>query len=209
MRAKKADSGILRGPITRRDRRAVYGTLILLPIAVWLGLMEAYVAYGPVVEPLQEDDADSIVVLPNHETMLEPDGTAGRHIFEWLDTHKSGTQLFEVGGNQFDGDTAELTPQSVDRLSRLAVMLKAHPKVATAIVGYSAIEPNDALSQELSTKRAGRVREELIRFGVPSFRITAQGRGASNPIAENDTPAGRQKNERVAVVLSHADGSEG
>ena len=189
--------------ISRAQRRKICGTLILVPIGVWFALREIYLAYAPVAERPNYRDTDSVVALPNGGTLLEPRGTAGRNIVDWLDTHQNGNQAFEVGGNQFLGDTAELTPESVGRISQLAAMLKADRNVRTAIVGYSAIEADGRLSQTLSVTRARRVRDELIRFGVPTDRITAEGRGSSDPIAPNDTATGRKRNERVAVFLSH------
>lgn len=185
-------------------RRAVlYGTLLLVPFGVWFALMEAYVAYAPVVVPLEDPVADNVVALPNGTTLLEPRGSAGREIVDWLETHPDGGKSFEVGGDQFLGDSAELTPQSVGRVSRLATLLKAHPEVRVAIIGYSAAERDDQLSRDLSVVRAENVRDQLIQFGVPASRIIAEGRGASNPIAPNSTATSRQKNERVTVFLIH------
>jgi outer membrane protein OmpA-like peptidoglycan-associated protein len=202
MHAKEVIPGMIRARKRRpRLRIVVYAILILVPIFVWLALMEAYVAYVPGDEPLQDRGADSIVALPNGSTLLEPRGTVGRNIADWLDAHPQGVQSFEVGGNQFVGDTAELTPESVERIGKLAAMLKADRNVSVAIIGHSATEADDGLSQDLALGRARRVRDELIQSGVPLGRISAESRGASDPIAPNNTGAGRQQNERVGIVL--------
>lgn len=168
----------IRDPRQGGPRRAVvYATLLLVPLGVWFGLMEVYVDHRPVAETLQDRDSDGIVALPGGKTLLEPDGSAGRDIFNWLSNHPQGSRMFEVGGNQFVGDTAVLTPESVGRLSRLALMLNAHQDIKATIVGRSAT-------------RAGRVRDTLIQFGVPANRVSAQ--------SSADPP-----DAHVAVLLSH------
>jgi outer membrane protein OmpA-like peptidoglycan-associated protein len=172
---------MIRNPKQGGPRRAiVYATLLLVPIGVWFALMEVYVDHQPVAEQLQDRDSDGIVALPGGETLLEPGGSAGRDIFNWLGSHPQGSRLFQVGGNQFVGDTAALTAESVARLTRLAAMLNAHPDVKAAIVGPLA--------------RAERVRDTLLQFGVPANRVSAQARGASDPVAQGTN---------VAVRLSH------
>jgi outer membrane protein OmpA-like peptidoglycan-associated protein len=46
------------------------------------------------------------------------------------------------------------------------------------------------------------VRSYLIDQGISSIRLSALGKGASNPVAGNDTASGRQQNRRVEVIIS-------
>ena len=59
----------------------------------------------------------------------------------------------------------------------------------------------DAMSKELGRTRANEVRNALIADGVTPGRITVRGRGAEEPVSENDTPRGRLANRRVALQL--------
>jgi outer membrane protein OmpA-like peptidoglycan-associated protein len=182
--------------------------LILLPLGVWFGLMQAYVALAPVDAPLQDRDADSVVALPHGATLLERRGTAGRNIADWLATHAQGVRSFEIGGNQFLGDTAEPTADSMARISRLAAMLKAARDVSVTVVGHASAEQTDDLGLELAARRAQRIRLELMRFGIAGNRIAVESRGASDLIAPNDSTPGRRTNDHVALILIHNDTSD-
>jgi outer membrane protein OmpA-like peptidoglycan-associated protein len=47
------------------------------------------------------------------------------------------------------------------------------------------------------------VRSYLVRQGIGSRRLTASGMGMSDPVAGNDSAAGRQQNRRVEVIVSN------
>jgi outer membrane protein OmpA-like peptidoglycan-associated protein len=55
----------------------------------------------------------------------------------------------------------------------------------------------------LSQRRADSVRSYLVRSGIGSGRLTASGLGMSDPVAGNDSAAGRQQNRRVEVIVSN------
>jgi len=57
-------------------------------------------------------------------------------------------------------------------------------------------------NQQLSLKRAQTVMQFLISQGVNPALVTAQGRGAADPVAPNDTPEGRAQNRRVEITLA-------
>jgi len=76
------------------------------------------------------------------------------------------------------------------------------PERTVQIEGYTDSTGSDALNQSLSERRAEAVRVALIDRGIDMRRIAARGFGKSNPVANNDTAAGRQQNRRVEVVIS-------
>jgi outer membrane protein OmpA-like peptidoglycan-associated protein len=76
------------------------------------------------------------------------------------------------------------------------------------VVGHAAADADRGLSQELAARRAQRIRLELMRFGIAGNRISVESRGASVPIAPNDSMPGRRTNDRVALVLIHNDTSD-
>jgi peptidoglycan-binding protein ArfA len=59
-----------------------------------------------------------------------------------------------------------------------------------------------AVNIPLSSNRAKAVADNLISQGVTSDRVTSNGVGSSQPVAPNDTPAGRAQNRRVDINLS-------
>ena len=58
------------------------------------------------------------------------------------------------------------------------------------------------MNQALSEKRANAVRDYLVSAGISGDHITADGKGEESPIATNKTPAGRQQNRRVELVIT-------
>jgi OOP family OmpA-OmpF porin len=59
----------------------------------------------------------------------------------------------------------------------------------------------DAYNQSLSERRARAVRDYLVRGGVSGGRLTIQGFGASQPLADNSTRDGRAQNRRVELIV--------
>jgi outer membrane protein OmpA-like peptidoglycan-associated protein len=71
-----------------------------------------------------------------------------------------------------------------------------------AVEGYTDTVGTDEINMTLSQKRAETVRSYLLEQGLADANVTAQGFGKSSPVADNSTPAGRQKNRRVEIVVS-------
>ncbi|MBV8568986.1 MAG: DUF4398 and OmpA-like domain-containing protein [Acidobacteriaceae bacterium] len=106
-----------------------------------------------------------------------------------------GDVLFQTGKYDLRSDTREM-------LSRFSGIMLAHPGLKVAVEGYTDSTGTDAINQRLSQQRADTVRDYLISQGLTPDSITAQGFGSSNPIASNDTAAGRQQNRRVELIIS-------
>ncbi len=103
--------------------------------------------------------------------------------------------LFELGKSR-------LLPGAVNNLSRLAEIFKEHPEQAAVIYGYTDNLGPDSLNYALSQQRADAVRDELINQGVEPGQLSTRAFGPENPVATNDTAAGRQLNRRVEIVFT-------
>ena len=68
------------------------------------------------------------------------------------------------------------------------------------IAGHTDSVGSDSYNQDLSERRALSVRDYLAAGGFPRSQMTAVGFGESQPIAPNDTPAGRAANRRVVIT---------
>ena len=68
-------------------------------------------------------------------------------------------------------------------------------------IGHTDSIGSDAYNQALSVRRAEAVKAYLVTKGVAANRITASGKGKSQPVADNRTAAGREKNRRVDVEI--------
>ena len=69
------------------------------------------------------------------------------------------------------------------------------------VVGHTDSSGSDAYNQDLSVRRADAVVRELADRGVPDSIMRAEGRGESQPRADNATEAGRQLNRRVEILI--------
>lgn len=104
-------------------------------------------------------------------------------------------------GMVFAQDSDELTPASRDNLRRLATSLEQYPNTRLMIVGHTDSQGGSDKNLDLSERRARALSSFFEQIGVSRARITAIGRGDAEPIAMNDTDAGRQWNRRVEIAI--------
>jgi len=102
----------------------------------------------------------------------------------------------------FDLNKATLKPGARLSLAKVAGILMAYPDLKVQVEGFTDSTGTEEYNQQLSEERARTVRTFLTAQGVPQDNITSQGYGESEPIATNDTAAGRQLNRRVELVVS-------
>ncbi len=103
--------------------------------------------------------------------------------------------LFEIGKYALSTD-AQL------KLAKLSGIIQAHPGLNLAIEGYTDTTGTPDFNMKLSGQRADTVRQFLITQGLSPDSITSEGLGEADPIADNDTAAGRKLNRRVEIILS-------
>ncbi|MCC7058777.1 MAG: OmpA family protein [Burkholderiaceae bacterium] len=104
----------------------------------------------------------------------------------------------------FDTGRADIKPNLAPVLDHFAQTLNANPGTTVQIVGYTDSTGSDAVNQPLSVNRAASVRQDLVSRGVAASRISIDGHGASNPIADNSTAAGRAMNRRVEIFVAQS-----
>lgn len=102
----------------------------------------------------------------------------------------------------FDTAKADLKSGARERLAKVAGILIAYPDIRVEIDGYTDSTGSLEFNEKLSQERAAAVQTYLVSQGVNSATITTQGFGPNDPIASNDTAAGRQQNRRVELVVS-------
>ena len=96
----------------------------------------------------------------------------------------------------------DLRPEARERLAKLAGIVLAHPGLHLAVEGHTDNVGSDTFNQTLSEQRAASVRAYLIAQGLDPNSISTAGYGKGQPVADNSTAAGRQKNRRVEIVVS-------
>jgi len=114
----------------------------------------------------------------------------------------SEDKWFDFDRLLFDTGSATLQPASQEQLTNIAAILKAYPPVKIRIGGYTDNTGDPAANLKLSQDRADSVMAQLTQLGVDPARISAKGYGQDNPIADNSTEEGRQKNRRISLRVT-------
>jgi outer membrane protein OmpA-like peptidoglycan-associated protein len=96
----------------------------------------------------------------------------------------------------------DLKPDGQVKLAKVSGILLSYPGLRMQVEGYTDSVGSDEYNQKLSEQRAGAVRDFLVKQGVSMNNVAAAGYGKSDPIADNDTPAGRAQNRRVQLIVS-------
>jgi len=96
----------------------------------------------------------------------------------------------------------ELSQDANLKLARLSGVILAHPGLKLRIEGYTDSTGTEDFNLKLSGQRANTVQTFLVQLGLKQDDVTSAGEGQANPVAGNDTAAGRQQNRRVEIIVS-------
>ena len=102
----------------------------------------------------------------------------------------------------FDTAKFSLRPEAREKLAKVAGIISGHPGLRLDVEGHTDNVGGDDYNQQLSEQRGSAVRDYLTQQGMPQGSVTTKGFGKTQPIASNDTAAGRQQNRRVELVIS-------
>jgi outer membrane protein OmpA-like peptidoglycan-associated protein len=104
-------------------------------------------------------------------------------------------------GILFDVNSATIKPESYGTLKEMANVLKEYADLKVKIVGHTDADGKDDANLDLSKRRAASVKAMLSKeFGIDESRMETDGKGESEPIDKNDTPAGKANNRRVEFI---------
>jgi outer membrane protein OmpA-like peptidoglycan-associated protein len=110
--------------------------------------------------------------------------------------------VLTLGDVLFTSGQADLKAGASNHLDRLVAFLEKYPDRTVVIEGYTDSVGSEDYNQGLSQRRADSVKSYLIGQGVDSTRLAASGKGENDPVAGNDSAAGRQQNRRVEVIIN-------
>ena len=102
---------------------------------------------------------------------------------------------------EFDNGSAVLKAASYKELEQLVEYMQHKPEIKVDINGHTDNVGKEQANKILSQQRADAVKYFLISKGIAENRINTQGFGASQPIADNSTEEGRQKNRRTELRI--------
>ena len=132
-------------------------------------------------------------------------------------TRGTGVEVTQTADNQlklnipsdisFDTGRADIKPNFRPVLDQFAQSLRDNPGSTVRIVGHTDSTGGDAINNPLSVERASSTRNYLADRGVAPNRITVDGRGSHEPIADNNSDAGRARNRRVEIFVGEQRGA--
>jgi OOP family OmpA-OmpF porin len=102
----------------------------------------------------------------------------------------------------FAFNKSDLTPSAQSQLDALMGKLQNADVVSIKVVGHTDSVGSDSYNQALSERRASSVAAYLLSQGLAPNKITSEGKGESQPVADNDTDDGRAKNRRVELHIN-------
>jgi len=153
-------------------------------------------------------------IAPGYDEQVLPvdleAGATGQANFE-LKRHKEGmadldksigeSGSAEIYGVHFDTGSATLRPDSTAALENVLGLINERTDSRWVISGHTDNQGATDLNLKLSQSRAASVIAWLVAHGVAASRLSPQGFGASRPLADNSTEAGRALNRRVEMTL--------
>jgi outer membrane protein OmpA-like peptidoglycan-associated protein len=123
-----------------------------------------------------------------------------------VELHATKTErgmVVTIGDVLFATNEANLTPNGMSTLRKLADVMAQNPERSVLVEGFTDSTGSSSYNQDLSQRRANAVAMALSSMGVPRERIATKAYGEAFPVAANDTASNRQLNRRVEVVLSN------
>jgi outer membrane protein OmpA-like peptidoglycan-associated protein len=112
-------------------------------------------------------------------------------------------------GLEFEPGTASIVSESTGALNRVADVLRVHAWAHVLVTGHTDNVGNREANVELSLQRAEAVKSYLIAQGIEASRVQTRGAGPDEPLASNNTEAGRRKNQRVELYVIAASAEAG
>lgn len=114
---------------------------------------------------------------------------------------EAGTTLTIPAEVLFDPEQAALREGAREDLDKILEVLNYYGDASAQVTGHTDTDGSDAYNQDLSEQRAKAVVSFLTDNGIDPATITSVGRGEAEPVAANDTPANKQLNRRVEILV--------
>lgn len=140
-----------------------------------------------------DDDNDGVI----NKLDKCPDTPAGQSVDEYGCTKAINLEV------NFENNSSVVVASSTDKVLAFAKFMNDNDDFNTLIVGHASDDgtASKSYNQQLSEKRAYAIRDILVENGVSSSRITAKGKGHTEPVAKNSTLEGQAQNRRIEAVL--------
>ncbi|HUR91360.1 MAG TPA: OmpA family protein [Gemmatimonadaceae bacterium] len=184
--------------MNNRDRGAVIGAGTGAVIGGVIGNQTGSTARGAIIGAVLGGAAGAVIGHQMDQQAREIDAA-----IPGADVTRIGEGIavtFE-SGILFPYDSDVLLPAARGNLDQLANSLNKYPGSSLTIVGHADSVGSDSYNQALSERRARAASAYLQSKGVASSRLTALGRGETEPLFSNASEDGRRRNRRVEVAI--------
>ena len=138
------------------------------------------------------------------KVQAEPSAPAYTAPFELTKSFRG--PVLTIGDVLFDFEEATLHQNAAGTMAKAADYLKKNPQRIAVVEGHTDHTGPESFNQMLSEARSQSVKESLMSYGVAESRIKTKGLGETQPVADNNTLAGRQSNRRVEVIFEKLNG---
>ena len=113
--------------------------------------------------------------------------------------------IFQLENLYFQADSSKLNNNAERVLYKLLQFMNNNSSISIEIGGHTNSLPSQEYCDKLSSERAKNVADFLVKNGISRSRISFKGYGKRNPIADNNTELGKQKNQRVEIKITDLD----
>lgn len=184
--------------MSQRDRGAVIGAGTGAVVGGVIGNQTGSTARGAIIGAVIGGAAGAVI---GHQMDQQAKEIGDRIPGATVTRVGEGIAVTFASGILFPYDSDVLLPAARTNLDELANSLNKYPGSSVTIVGHTDSDGTDAYNMGLSQRRAAAASAYLQTRGVAASRITALGRGETEPIASNATAEGKALNRRVEVAI--------
>ncbi len=190
-------------PLTDAEKGAMIGAAVGAGIgltqkkkhgnkAVLIGAVGGGIAGGLVGNYMDKQKKDL-------EKVLAPEMSSGAISLQKLEQHR--LRILMTSNTAFEVNSTQINSGFFSTMDKIAQVLNKYGKTELLIVGHTDSTGSDQYNQTLSEQRAQSVYQYLQGQGVIHQRLNAYGKGEMEPIASNNTDAGRRQNRRVEIIV--------
>lgn len=184
--------------MTRRDKGAIIGATSGAVVGGVIGKMAGSTAVGAILGAVVGGAAGAYIgnYMDKQAAEMERDLEGAK-----IERVGEGIKITFDSGIMFDVDSSSLRPEAKANLGKLAVILNKYEDTQIVIEGHTDSTGSEEHNMDLSMRRAQSVGSYLTMQDVMATRFHVVGYGETQPIADNATPEGRQKNRRVEIAI--------
>lgn len=137
----------------------------------------------------------------NNLKILEKENSSPSPKAEIEKVQKKLDDAIDIASIEFETGSSVIKQNSLSILDNISKILFDNPEIKISVNGHTDSKGNADKNNKLSKSRAESVKNYLVKSGIGNNRISAFGFGSSQPIADNNTLEGRQKNRRVEFKI--------